>query len=76
MLFDSDNDGDIEIENNDYKGQKIKGSSIGSNQNEKEINFSNVAPVSTNQEVWGEDYKIKDENNPYNNFPKRKKWWA
>ena len=71
MLFDSGNDGDMEIENNDYKGQRIKGSSIGSNHNEKEINFSNVATVSTNQGVGGEDYKIKDENNPSYNFPKQ-----
>ena len=72
MLIDSDSDGDMEIENNDYKGQRIKGNSIGSNQNEPEINFPIVAAVRTNQGVGGEDYKIKDENNPYNNFPKEK----
>ena len=72
MLIDSDSDGDMEIENNDYKGQRIKGNSFGSNQNEPEINFPIVAAVRTNQGVGGEDYKIKDENNPYNNFPKEK----
>jgi hypothetical protein len=69
MIIDRDSDGDMEIENNDYKGRRIGGSDIGSNQNEQEINFSIIATICTNQGVGGEDYKIKDENNPFYNFP-------
>ena len=72
MLNDSDSDGDMKIENNDYKGQRIKGNSIGANQNKPEINFPIVASIRNNQGIGGEDYKIKDENNPSNNFPKEK----
>jgi hypothetical protein len=69
MIIDSDSDSDMEIERNDYNGLRIGGSDIGSNQNEQEINFSIIATICTNQGVGGEDYKIKDENNPFYNFP-------
>ena len=60
ILIDSDNEDDIDMKNDNdgYKNQGINRSIIRSNQNEQEINFSNIAKINVNQKGYegkGED---------------------
>jgi hypothetical protein len=54
ILIDSDNEDDIDMKNDNdgYKNQGINRSIIRSNQNEQEINFSNIAKINVNQKGY------------------------
>ena len=54
MLIDSDSEDDIDMKNDNdgYKNQGINRSIIRSNQNEQEINFSNIAKINVNQKGY------------------------
>jgi hypothetical protein len=54
MLIDSDSEDDIDMKNDNDgdKNQGINRSIIGSNQNEQEINFSNIPKINVNQKGY------------------------